>query len=127
MAGCFCEGVGTADLGLGRHGGIISGAIRSVPTDCKSIYLDLVGGSCAILDNMARAAVALVPILRSVAPVAAWAVLPLAAWAVDDGANDVNKAEYGCCPSRKVKYLTNFYFFFLVVVDEQIKSNEHLS
>ena len=100
-----------ADLGLGRHGGIISGAVCLVGTDCEPICSALVGGSCAISVNMARAALALAPIMRSVALDAAWIVLPIAVWAVDDGANDLNIAEYGCCPSRKEKYLDVFLLF----------------
>ena len=57
---------------------------------------------------MLRAALELAPIPRSVAPDAAWIALPIAVLGVDDGANDLNIAEYGCCPSRKLKYLEVF-------------------
>ena len=35
VGGCSCDGIGLAALGLGRHGGMISGAVCLVGTHCE--------------------------------------------------------------------------------------------
>ena len=99
-SGCFCERSGIYDLSLGCHGCSMSGAaclVYSHKNDCENswsclLYSSLVGGLCATLVNMARAAVALAPILAALAPAAAWVASTCAADGFGGGANDINIA-----------------------------------